>query len=287
MRLRHCCFAVFAVCFAGALAAQTVDFTATYRGGTSSCGTTFNIKGSEPSVPGRYPLFVYTVGTSEAYDHASAMTAIHHMAARGYVAATVQYPNSTFGGCSTIGGRAKCIFNAASATSAVSVLCARANADCSKGIAVAGFSQGSVIAVLARNYNANVRAAYGLGAGVQYSFFDLRACMANGNHTLTNDRLRVINGEVDGFMGSSPSSVRGQLQELTGRSCGSAATSCFAANNSGWYMVSGFETNDGQADHCYMRVGGCTGNTLDSAWLSTFLWSLDTNLQWLTTFTEH
>jgi hypothetical protein len=29
--------------------------------------------------------------------------------------------------------------------------------------------------------------------------------------------------------------VRGQLQELTGQSC--TATSCFASNGSGWYIV--------------------------------------------------
>ena len=275
---------------ATALAGQTVDFAAAYRGGSSSCSTTYSIKGVEPSMPGRYPVFFYMVGTSEAYDNASAMAAIRNMAGRGYVAATVQYPNGTFGGCSTLGSRAKCIFNGASASSAVATICSRANADCSKGIAVAGFSQGSVLAILAKNYEARVRAAYGLGAGVQYSFYDLRACVADGKRTLTSDRLRAVNGEVDGFTGSSPSGVRSQLQQLTGLTCTTASTSCFRANNSGWYMVSGFETDDGTADHCYMRVGGCGNNNqnmLDTAWRSTFLWSLDTNLQWLTGFTEH
>lgn len=278
---------VVAVAVAVPLAAQTVDFTTTYRGGSSTCTTTYNIKGVEPSVPGRYPVFVYIVGTNEVYDHASAMAAIRAMAAKNYVAATVQYPNGTFGGCSTLNGRAKCVFDPASASSAVSKICSRANADCAKGIVVGGFSQGSILSILAKNHDARVRAAYALGAGVQYSLYDLRACVADGKRTLPSDRLRAVNGEVDGFMGSAPSSVRSQLQELTGLSC-PTSWSCFRANNSGWYMVSGPETDDGTAEHCYMRVGGCvTTSALDSGWTGTFLWSLDTNLQWLTGFTEH
>lgn len=279
---------VFAVVLVAApVVAQTVDFTATYRGGSSSCTTSYAMKGVEPSAAGRYPVFLYIVGTNEPYDHASAMAAIRGMAARNYVAATVQYPNSTFGGCSTLTGRAKCIFDSAAASSAVSTICSRPNADCSKGIVVGGFSQGSVLSILAKNYDARVRAAYALGAGVQYSLYDLRACVADGKRKLTSDRLRAVNGEVDEFMGGTPSTVRSQLQELTGLTCTSSSWSCFRPNNSGWYMVSGAETDDGTGEHCYMRVGGCTTTSnLDSGWLGTFVWSLDTNLQWLTGFTE-
>ncbi|HEY0096698.1 MAG TPA: hypothetical protein VGB96_20370, partial [Archangium sp.] len=149
-------------------------------------------------------------------------------------------------------------------------------------------SQGSILAILAKNHDARVQAAYGLGAGVQYSIYDLRACVANGKRTLTSDRLRAVNGEADSFMGSSESSVRGQLQELTGRSC--TATSCFASNGSGWYIVKHAEASDGNADHCYMRAtGGCSGsqNSLDQKWLNgTYAWSADPNLQWLSGFTQ-
>lgn len=269
--------------------AQTLtSFTATYKGGSSTCGTTYNIQGKEPSSTSRYPVFIYMVGTSETYNNASALAAVDAMAARGYVAATVEYASATFGSCSTLTARSKCIFDSSSASSAVAALCSRAAADCSKGIVVAGFSQGSILAILARNHDARVQAAYGMGAGVQYSTYDLRACVANGNRTLTSDRLRAVNGEGDGFMGSTESSVRGQLQELTGRGC--TTTSCFASNGSGWYIVKNAEVSDGVADHCYMRAtGGCTGsqNSLDQKWLNgTYDWSSDTNLQWLTGFTQ-
>jgi hypothetical protein len=269
--------------------AQTLTgFTATYKGGSTSCGTTYSIQGQEPSSTSRYPVFIYMVGTSETYNNASALAAVDEMAGRGYVAATVQYASSSFGSCSTLTARSKCIFDASSASSAVAALCSRPTADCSKGIVVAGFSQGSILAILAKNYDARVQAAYGLGAGVQYSFYDLRACVANGKRTLTSDRLRVVNGEADSFMGGAESSVRGQLQELTGRSC--TSTSCFASNGSGWYIVKHAEVSDGTADHCYMRAtGGCNGsqNSLDQKWLNgTYDWSVDPNLLWLTGFTQ-
>jgi len=267
--------------------AQTVtSFTATYKGGSSSCGTTYSIQGKEPSSTSTYPVFIYLVGTSETYNNASALAAVDDMSSLGYVAATVQYASASFGACSTLTTRSQCIFDATSASSAVTALCSRARADCSKGIVVAGFSQGSVLGIMSKNFDARVQAVYGLGAGVQYSSYDLRACVANGNRKLTSDRLRAVNGEADGFMGSTESTVRGQLQELTGYTC--TGTSCFQSNQSGWYIVKNAEVSDGTADHCYMRQGGClvSENTLDQKWLSgTYSWSMKPDLQWLTNFT--
>lgn len=269
---------------------QTLSsFTATYKASsTSSCGSTYNIQGKEPSAAGTYPVYLHLVGTNEGYDSAHAMLMVDSMASRGYVAATVQYPNGSFGSCSTLSTRSRCVFNAASANSAVSKLCSRAKADCSKGIVASGFSQGSVLATLGKDYDARVRAVYGQGIGVQYSFYDLRACMADGNHTLSSDRLRAVTGEVDGFMGSSQSSTRGQMQELTGLNCGSTATACANANGSGWKLVVGSEVKDGTADHCYMYEGGCTaGSRLDPNWTSgTAEWTLNYNLDWLSGFTD-
>jgi hypothetical protein len=279
---------VLSVSIAWSAQAQTLtSFTTTYKGGSGTCGTTYNIQGKEPSSTLKYPVFIYLVGTSETYNNGSALAAVDEMASRGYVAATVQYPNSSFGDCTTLSARSKCVFNSASASSAVAALCSRAAADCSKGIVVAGFSQGSILSILAKNYDTRVQAAYGLGAGVQYSFYDLRACVANGKRSLSSARLRAVNGEADGFLGSSEANVRAQLQELTSRSC--TTPSCLAADGSGWYIVKHAEASDGNADHCYMRAtGGCNGsqNSLDQKWLNgTYDWSVDTNLQWLTGFT--
>ncbi len=273
-----------ALAFTPSASAQT-RFTASYLGGSGLvCGTSYRIQGKEPTTTGRFPVFIYTVGTTEGYTHASAQAAVDEAVARGFVAATVEYDNATFGSCSTLTSRARCIYDASRSSSAVSTLCARAKADCSKGVVVAGFSQGSIMAVLAKNYDSRVRAAYGLGCGVEYSIYDLSSCVADGNRTLPGDRLRVVNGEGDAFMGSNEASVRAQVTELTGLSC-PLASSCARSNNSGWYIVQDSEESDGTADHCYMRYGSCIGATLDQKGrYGTYGWSLRTNLDWLKQF---
>src|SRR5262245_41336269 len=44
----------------------TTSFTATYTGqgnGATTCNTSFNISGQEPSTTGTFPVFLYTIGT--------------------------------------------------------------------------------------------------------------------------------------------------------------------------------------------------------------------------------
>ncbi|HEY6909175.1 MAG TPA: hypothetical protein VI356_07385 [Myxococcales bacterium] len=286
----------FILCAAAfAARAANTSFAATYTGqgsGAASCGTTFSISGQEPSAAGTYPVFVYMAGTSETYTNAAATAAVTGMANRGYVAATVQYDSGSFGTCAQISGKAQCIFDASSATSAIRALCGRAKADCSKGIVVGGFSQGSIIAMLAKNYDGGVQAAYGMGAGVAYSTFDLRSCVANGNRSLTSDRLRAVDGELDQFLGGSQANVQSQLQELTGFTCAAGSYTCYQPNNSGWQIVKSSQVADGSADHCYMRASGnfCTGSQskLDAGWQSgADTWELGANLDWLTGFTQH
>jgi hypothetical protein len=273
-------------CPCAALAQTPTDFTVSYQGGSGTCGTTYTLQGKEP-VSGTHPVFIYLSGTWEPYNHVSALAAVSKMAELGFVAASAQYDNNSFGDCTTLSARARCLFDASSPKSAVAALCSRPKADCSKGIVVGGFSQGSVLSILSKNYDSRVRAVYGMGAGVQYSTYDLRACVADGNRVLTSDRLRTVNGETDSFMGGTESSGRTNFVQLTGLSCTSTSASCFRANGSGWYIVNHAESSAGIADHCYMRQGGCNGTTLDQKWSAgTYDWSLGTNLQWLKTFTQ-
>jgi len=278
----------FVMCVAAAPAWAVDNFTTTYVGGSgSTCGTTYNILGQEPTEAGRYPLFIYTVGTGETYDEKQARFFVEKMAARGFVAATVQYDNANFGFCSSLTSKAKCIFSASNAKSAVGVLCSRAKADCGKGIVVAGLSQGSVMAALAKNHDSRVQAAYGVGLGTVYITYDVSSCLADGKRILPSDRLRAIDGEVDEYMSGTVSGNRSQLQSLTGLPCTSTSFSCFRSNNSGWYMVKGTQLKDGKGDHCYMRNGGCynTAYTFDATWeLGSEPWSHRTNLNWLASF---
>lgn len=285
-----------ALCAASALStaawAQT-RFTSTYNGASPTggdCNSTYNIIGMEPDAPGKHPVFVYVVGTFEDYYNASAMEAIQRMAQKGYVAATVEYGAAQFGNCDVIGSKAKCIFDPNSAVSAISQICSRKNADCNKGLVVGGFSQGSIIAILSKNHDARVQAAYGLGTGVQYASTDLRQCMANGNHALPSDRIRIVNGEADEFMGANQITVRSQMQEVTGLNCGLTAGSCLNANKSGWIMVQQPQMSvPALADHCYMRPSGCgsSEHSLDPTWKNGLQeWALESNLQWLNNFTR-
>lgn len=272
---------------------QTAAFTDTYTGqgsGSTTCNTSFNIVGQEPTATGTHPVFVYMVGTNETYNNnGAAATAVSRMAGRGFVAASIQYDSGEFGTCSQISGKAKCIFNPASAVSAISKLCSRATADCSKGIVVGGFSQGAVMATLAKNFDAGVQAAWGMGDGVIYSTFNLTSCMDNGTHALASDHLRAVDGQADQFLGPTESGVRSQLQSLTGFNCGTSATSCLQSNGSGWIIVLNGQVQSGNADHCYMRTNGCFSSekTNDPNWLNgSDPWELNANLNWLTTFVQ-
>lgn len=268
----------------------TTSFTSTYSGagGSSTCGTTYNISGVEPSDTAKHPVFLYMVGTTETYNNAQAMAAVNTMAAKGFVAAAIQYNSGTFGTCSDIGAKAACIFKPGSTASAVSKLCSRARADCSKGIVVAGFSQGSVIATLAKNTDARVRAAYGMGTHNLYSVYNLGSCMNAGKFTLPTSNLRIANGENDIFPGGNPISTRNSSQSVTGLNCGSGAYQCLNSNGSGWIMIRSSQVSDLSADHCYQRAtGDCLGleSVLDSKWKSgTDNWALPANLNWLAGF---
>lgn len=270
--------------------AQT-SFSATYKGGsTSSCGTTYNISGKEPTASGKYPVYIHIGGTGENYSSAWAMAAVNAMAAKGFVAATVEYDNGSFGTCTTISTRAKCIFNGTNANSAIAKICARAKADCSKGVVTGGLSQGSIISVLSRNFDSRIRASMGQGTGSTYTVaYNLESCMANGKHTQPGDRLRIINGERDMFVGGTESIARSQATLVTGRSC-PFATECFGSNGSGWAVVKDYQVNDLYADHCFMGLGTygtqCTGIlAVDTNYqYGSAAWALPATTNWLKSF---
>jgi hypothetical protein len=272
--------------------AQT-SFTATYKGGSSStCGSTYNITGKEPSASGKYPLFVYIGGTGENYTSAWGGASLDAAVARGFVAASVEYDNASFGSCTTISTRAKCIFNSANTNSAISKLCARAKVDCSKGIVTGGLSQGSIISVLSRNFDSRIQASFAQGSGTTYTAaYNLASCMDNGKHTQPGDRIRVINGERDMFVGGTEATARSQATRVTGLTC-TGKQSCFRANGSGWYIVKDLEVLDLYADHCFMGYGGtalaqCAGLPVDANYQNgNNQWGVKASMDWLKTFVK-
>lgn len=293
---------------------------------TSECNLKRNLYGQEPSAPGEYPVFIWLVGTLEnSATNAAGKIAVEEMANRGFVSAVVDYDAVTWGGCSLIDksflGKTRCIFNSnpnktglflTPTDSALTKLCKRAKANCSKGVTVAGFSQGSVIAILGKNFDSRIKAVYGVGASVEYlGASDLRACMSNGKHALPNKQLRVMNGKDDTYVNlsrllppsnplSDPVGVK-KLQELTGLCTDKSASdtpgtaiSCLQADGSGWYLIEKNQISGGspaRASHCYMYKEGsveCVGdnrtvlNTEPPSWSTTDEpWGLKANLDWL------
>ena len=264
----------------------TTAFSDTYSGSGrgAACDTSYAISGVVPADDAQHPVFVYLVGTTESYDNAQARAAMAGMGARGFVAASVQYRSEVFGTCAEIAQKAACIFKPGSGSSAISKLCARG--DCSKGIVVGGFSQGSVAAILAKKTDARVKAVYGMGAFPNYTAtYNMANCMNNGKHVLPSKNLRIVNGERDVFGGSTAKSVRASSRAVTGKNCGATAFSCLNSNGSGWIIVRNTQVKDKSADHCYQRASkDCFGsqNVLDAKWKSgTESWALPSNLNWL------
>lgn len=148
-----------------ASAADTTGFSMSY----SSYGTTYGISGREPAAAGRYPVYIHIGGTGEPYQSNWSLAAVNTAAAKGFVAASVQYDNTSFGDCSVIGSRARAIFDARNLQSAIAQVCSRGKADCSKGVVTGGLSQGSIISVLAHDYDSRVVASFGQGTGATYT----------------------------------------------------------------------------------------------------------------------
>jgi hypothetical protein len=274
------------------LAMAQTSFTSSYKGGsTASCATTYNIRGAEPTAAGKYPVYVHIGGTGESYTSNWSMAAVNAMAAKGFVAASIQYDNGSFGTCSAISTRAKCIFDQAKATSAIQTLCSRAKADCSKGVVTGGLSQGSIISVLSGNYDNRVRASMGQGAGATYTAaYNLSSCVANGNHTTPGDRIRIINGQTDMFVGGTITTAGNSGKLVTGKSCATGSTSCLNSNGSGWLVVRSTEVSDLDADHCFMGYGGvvgvqCSGALVDPIYQNgSAAWALPATTNWLKSF---
>jgi hypothetical protein len=277
---------------AAAHANAQVKFTMTYKGGsTPACNTTKNISGAEPSAPGKYPVYVHIGGTVESYSSNWSKAAVNNAASKGFVAASIQYDNSSFGSCSTINQRAQCMFNPNNVNSAIAMLCSRAKADCSKGIVTGGLSQGSIISVLSRNFDSRIRASMGQGTGATYTAaYNLASCMADGKHEQPGSRLRIINGEKDMFVGGTQAKAAASAELVTGVSCEPGSQSCLQPNGSGWYVVKNNQVLDGLADHCFMGFGGvnsvqCSGLQVDANYLNgNEPWALNPTIDWLKAF---
>lgn len=265
----------------GALVVATAAFRAHYLASfadTAWCVVDSELAGHEPAGTGRYPVFIYTVGTLGNHAGPEADLIVRQMAARGFVAASAQYQNFFLNACTPAVNKTRCIYDPGSARSAVAQLCARPRADCSKGIVVGGMSQGGQLALLARNFDPRVSAAWVMGGTNVYHAMS-RCVDAGPGRALPGDRTRVINGDQDVF------AYPWTMSQLTGKWCAPGADECFNGNGSGWRRVRGDEVSDGGADHCFFTTDhGCTNSpSFDPGWAppAAHAWSLGPNLDWL------
>ena len=133
-----------------------VLFTFSYSGGTAHGYEGASVTGA--------PVYLFNTGggmgigpSVPEYD------IIREAAARGFVAAMITPPNPAME-CSQLEAAASATYGSAS-NSALSVLCARASADCNRGVAVHGFSMGGLISALAPKFSSLVTASIASGAG--------------------------------------------------------------------------------------------------------------------------
>lgn len=252
----------------------------------------------QPKPPGRYPLFVFLIGTLRRHDSVTAKRLVDLAAARGFVAAAVDYDTiaTVFGAshpCQGMEAKAACtlVDGAAEAPeSALGLLCsdrridgtpAGLKADCDRGIVLAGFSQGAVLAMLGRNYDPRVRAVWAIGhhgqALVDKVPMDCLHEAPTGSprrRELPASRLRVVVGEGDQMMRRPH---RDHLHAVTGRHCPGASGTCLAEDGSGWAIIPNAECG-----------GSCPHEYLDSEafWDPTRSWGAAANLAWLARFVD-
>jgi dienelactone hydrolase len=283
------CLVVLAVWIAGLVApaaAAAGAFSSSYQGLNiwwnypDSCNLAMPITGAEPDASGTYPVLVYLHGTyDEMGSLATSRAVLAEAAARGFVAVAPKYDSWATLSVDGVEQHARCVFREDRATSVVGAVCARVKADCSKGIVVAGHSQGGAIAGRAANWSRRIRAAWLLGVSGP-NVPEARSA-PSGTRTLANARIRIVDGQGDVF---GPGTLT-DLNAISGRSC-AAGPSCLAADGSGWLLVQNAGVTDGVADHCYMTTNGCAMDpAVDARWRSgTAPWAMPAALAWLKRF---
>ena len=156
----------------------------------------------------------------------------------------------------------------------------------SGGIVTAGISEGGALSVLAKNYAPAVMASFAMSISDynKTGAVNLAPCLDDQNTAIPPNRLTVVNGASDVLFGGQE-----PLMNLSGLTCPNGTFQCWSPDMSGagWYIVKDSQVVDGNADHCYELVGGCSGvGGFDPHWYfeSRFNWSLRPNLDWLATF---
>jgi hypothetical protein len=222
-----------------------------------------------PPGPGPHPVLIYNPGTFEDYRGPLAKAILAEAVRQGFLAASIEYQNLNLPQyCGTGRGwhKVKCAYSTAqNPNSGVGSICSLNEADCSQGIVTVGLSQGGNLAALARNFDTRVRGAWTMGWVDRDIRVTHEACMDHGPgafdtnqaRLLANDRIRLFRGihEIVPVPWGLDRVPAAWLNQSSGRSCGTYATSCLTGpNGSGWHKVLESEVNFAvnPVQHCFM-----------------------------------
>lgn len=298
-------FVSFLVILGRVVSAAPTAFSGSYSGPSGK------FDGWKPESGTGHPVFIWVPGTLDEYWAATNQQLVYQMALRNFVAISVKYNN---GGDSTPDwndkwvcddsetgvGKSKNIFQGA--TSALGRLCAMPEADCSKGIAIAGHSQGGFIALQSAAAAKAGEPSYAVTAILAVSASlggENKGCMipdksvmpfscVDGpalDENLPSSKRRYIIGEDDWITGGGPDVVYGENKRMSGYDCG-ALSDCLQPDGSGYYIVKASEFKEATctvADHAIFWTGA---NAHSGPLTCDFVrgshnWSMAENFDWL------
>ncbi len=234
-----------------------------------SCSRPLNADVWEPAASGKYPVAIVTVGTFGSITAPAYQELAKEFGRQGFVAIVVDYNTweSIPINIDRVKAKANCTYRPSRPESVMTKVCARAKADCNKGIVTSGHSQGGAMALLGHDYDPRIDAAHVWGTGNDVPI------------TMEKSKIRVIAGEKD-TSGKTPK----DLNAMTGLNCNDQWECFIGPNGSGWRRVQNGEVTDGDADHCFTTNGGCGGPIDMKAMDASKNWSYPANVTWLKKF---
>eukprot|EP00928_Gymnodinium_smaydae_P087544 TRINITY_DN7179_c0_g6_i1.p1 TRINITY_DN7179_c0_g6~~TRINITY_DN7179_c0_g6_i1.p1 ORF type:complete len:490 (-),score=70.54 TRINITY_DN7179_c0_g6_i1:316-1752(-) len=275
-------------------------FSTTYVGAGDAVGleVPWRIEGLRPQDRSGLPVYVWITGWTNSFFADADMILLLEMAKRGFVAAQVAYEHLGWTGdvCAplntmdryaptkhfkSVSARTK----AKSLVNAVDELCSTRGADCSKGVALHGFSMGTWMATLLSMYDKRITALLLFGYGIEKEPQD---CLSDVSVSPFVDKThrRVVNGVFDQCFTKGHDMVA-QLNNLSGYSHCGEDRDCLQADGSGYFLVTPFdyrkgEHHDNMATHLFFR----SGHTPKSHLFPSFVeqadpWTLKGSLDWL------
>jgi hypothetical protein len=253
-------------------ASDVVEFTDSYTSNHTVGNRVIKIKGFKPSGGGKFPVYVYLPGTFDEHFTPQDMSWVKYMAQKGFYAVTIGYENHfgfcldicrTEGGCSMglLGPDDTTLLpkKAKSIIDGFNHICSSGAADCDKGLALMGHSQGSYISSLCGILDPRVTAMLLMGIGPMADrdwqgktqfMVDMRCILdAEMDKHVPRSKRLYINGEMDDLSHADLShDNRGleaysghvwRLNKHSGYACAAKKppVSCVQKDGSGYYIV--------------------------------------------------